>query len=574
MNMQHWHLAITPLSPVHMGTDADYEPTGYVIEDGTLYEFDSLAALTVLPQPERKRLDKILNGRPNQDMLLQVQSFFYHNRERLIAAARHQVQVNPSVEAFYNERIGRVSQHESGGRRVQNRLEIERTAWNSVTGQATLPGSGLKGAIRTALLDAENNGQPLCYALKNDRQANRKLQQELFQGSFHTDPLRLIMMGDANLNQPQQFATQVHFALNRKKETVTDSSGNLRQSRAEQAGLYQLLECLPAMQPRAFYSNLSIQRESKMPEQKWPSMQFTLAEIARACNQFYLARLQAELTLLRKRSYIDKTWSDRLDLLLSQDWLSQALAKNRAFLLRVGRHSGAESVTLNGLRDIKVMKGRDKRPDYLDHAKTLWLAGDQRQLQTNLLPFGWLLVEPFVEPSELPAWPAQAEDKSISQWRLEIDQQQKKEKERLQKQQEAARLARKEAEKRKAEAVVAEQARKQAEAEQAAEAQAAFAALSENRKRLHKLNELFETIKAQPESVRDESGVNQLLNEIKDEAPSWADTRERESLAVFLESYYDLIGWYRSGIPKKKKVNQEKKKRELIAKIRLGHSLR
>ena len=460
MNLQHWHLAITPLSPVHMGTDADYEPTGYVIEDGTLYEFDSLAALSVLSEPDRKRLDAILNGRPNQDMLLQVQSFFYHNRERLIAASRHQVQVNPSVVAFYNERIGRVSQHENGGRRVQNKLEIERTAWNPVTGQAILPGSGLKGAIRTALLDAENNGQPLSYSLKKDRQANRTLQQELFRGSFHTDPLRLIMLGDANLNHPQGFATQVCFALNRKKEAVTDSAGNLRQSKAEQAGLYQLLECLPAMQPRAFYGNLSLQQESEVPKRKWPSMQFALPEIAKACNQFFLTLLEAELSLLRRRGYLDKVWSDRFDLLRSQDWLSQALEENRAFLLRVGRHSGAESVTLNGVRNIKIMKGKAERADYLNHAKTLWLAGNERQLKTNLLPFGWLLVEPFVDPSELPDWPAQAVDRGISQWRLKIDQQQKKEKERLLKQEETARLTREEAKKRKAEEEAAEQARR------------------------------------------------------------------------------------------------------------------
>ena len=87
---------------------------------------------------------------------------------------------------------------------------------------------------------------------------------------------------------------------------------------------------------------------------------------------------------------------------------------------------------------------------------------------------------------------------------------------------------------------------------------------------LHKLNELFETIKDQPESIRDESGINQLLNEIKDVALSWEDAQERESLAAFMESYYDLIGWYHTGIPKKKKVNQEKKKRDLIVKIRLG----
>ena len=53
--LQHWQLAITPLSPVHLGTGQDYEPTGYVIDDGALFEFDGIAALQALPAAERER---------------------------------------------------------------------------------------------------------------------------------------------------------------------------------------------------------------------------------------------------------------------------------------------------------------------------------------------------------------------------------------------------------------------------------------------------------------------------------------------------------------------------------------
>jgi CRISPR-associated protein Csm5 len=80
--------------------------------------------------------------------------------------------------------------------------------------------------------------------------------------------------------------------------------------------------------------------------------------------------------------------------------------------LRVGRHSGAESVTLNGVRNIKIMEKKEPRNGYKQHcfsfaetAKTLWLAANDKDQRTNLLPFGWLLVE--VEPWEQPAqdWP-------------------------------------------------------------------------------------------------------------------------------------------------------------------------
>ena len=42
-------LALTPLSPIHIGCGEDFEPTNYVIEDGLLYGFDpSRATLTEL----------------------------------------------------------------------------------------------------------------------------------------------------------------------------------------------------------------------------------------------------------------------------------------------------------------------------------------------------------------------------------------------------------------------------------------------------------------------------------------------------------------------------------------------
>ena len=570
MNFQSWNLAITPLSPVHLGTDADYDPTGYVIDDGVLYEFDGLAALTVLPEAMRRQLDGILKGRANQEMLLQVQAFFFDNKDALKGVSRNQVHVSPMMEAFYQDRVGQISQHESGGNNTQNKLEIERTAWNPVKQQAIMPGSGIKGAVRTALLDSLNKGRSLNPALKRDRQASRKLQEELFQGSFHTDPLRLVRLADANLDQPDQFATQVRFALNRKRQPVTDMSGNLLQSQAEQQGLYQLLECLPEMMPRSFIGSVEIQRQASMPPPKWPSIQFDLKDIASACNRFYGTRLNEEMALLRKRGYVDENWTSQLSSLLAEPWLKHAMSENRAFLLRVGRHSGAESVTLNGLRNIRIMMGRGKSPDFKDHAKTFWLAGDERQLQTNMLPFGWLLIEAYRSNDELPLWPERAINRTIQEWRAEILHRHQRQAVRLREQQAEERRVLEAAQQKVAEQEAAEQARKQAEAEETARKQAAFEALSDNQKAIHQLKEQLEILKTQSESQRKLDEINSTLKSLIPVALAWADLPEREALAGFMEAYYELIGWHQTGVKADKKKKQEKKKRDQITLIRKG----
>jgi hypothetical protein len=72
--------------------------------------------------------------------------------------------------------------------------------------------------------------------------------------------------------------------------------------------------------------------------------------------------------------------------------LTPALDSRDAMLLRVGRHSGAESVTLERHRWIRIMEGPGKA-HWARDATTIWLAADREDSRADLRPFGWLLVE-------------------------------------------------------------------------------------------------------------------------------------------------------------------------------------
>jgi hypothetical protein len=67
----------------------------------------------------------------------------------------------------------------------------------------------------------------------------------------------------------------------------------------------------------------------------------------------------------------------------------------RGPLLRLGRHSGAECVTIEGHRQIKIMQGKGQPPKTEKEATTLWLAADHPKPQPNqrrdLKPFGWVV---------------------------------------------------------------------------------------------------------------------------------------------------------------------------------------
>ena len=53
--------------------------------------------------------------------------------------------------------------------------------------------------------------------------------------------------------------------------------------------------------------------------------------------------------------------------------------------MRVGKHSSARAVTVDGVRKIKIMKGKGQKPSFGDEETTIWLINKQ--------PFGWLLCE-------------------------------------------------------------------------------------------------------------------------------------------------------------------------------------
>ncbi len=528
-------LVISTLSPVHVGCGEDYDPTRYVIEDDTLYEFQPSAALAVLTAQDRDQLLKIVSSPANDRMLQQVQAFFYHRRQTLIPTASRRVPVGPKMVAFYQKRVGKTVQVEGDGSQLLNRLEIERTFFNPANGVPVLPGSSLKGAMRTALLDAINAGQPL-----PGQENNLAMQQRLFQyREFEQDPMRLVQLADALFQDGEGVGSELRFAVNRRRQPPKPGERSA-QSQAEQRGLYQLLECVPAARFRAFAGRLTVQRLEGITDgrNRLPvaDLRWNVSEIAAACNRFYRPQLETELKQMQERGYLDGNWVATLKRLLDGP-VGERLNRNEAFLLRVGRHSGAESVTLNGVRNIKILLGKDvetgkQRFEYRATGTSWWLAASDIQDRAGMLPFGWLLVELYPEELEPPDWPETRE--ILTGIPTEYVAWNEREQQRMR--QRAKTEARRKTE---------EQARQVAAA--------AEATLSSEQKAIAELRRWFDEERA---AKRKEPGgrLANRLNELLKEGLSWP-AAEREDLAKLAEAIYGYLDW---GSGKKK---QERKAR-------------
>lgn len=403
MNFLETHdLLISTLSPVHIGCGEDYEPTNYVIDDNTLHAFDPARLLAELGQPQRDELSRALDDR---SPVLAAQKFFFRHKETAKGLASHTVPVIAAAAISYARKIGQVANREANGAQVINKLEIARTAFNPVSGLPILPGSSLKGAMRTAVLEALRSQTNRSYPI-SDQEASRNkdaakkakdMERDLLGGSFDTDPLRLVKVADTTFipgsytarnaqgdeKQIERQARSILFQANRKKHpNQFSASGNIE----------TLVECIPAGQPRAFAGQIVIEHKAN-PGEKTPQRQIDFAAIAQACNDFYLARLEAELKMLERNRYVSDAWMKNARARLAPAGLwGKVITEGRGFLLRVGRHSGAESVTVNAPRKIKIKKdGRNF--DWGTEATTIWLATKEPDATSDMWPFGWVFVQ-------------------------------------------------------------------------------------------------------------------------------------------------------------------------------------
>lgn len=375
---------ISTLSPVHIGCGEDYYPTNYVIDDGLLHHFSEEGLLAALIPAEKIGLSKI-SDEQGDNGIRKLQEFIHSKKDNLQKYATHSVPLSKELEAFYLSRIGKVSQRESGGRNVQNQLNIARHAFNPYNQTPYFAGSSIKGAVRTALLNYNNQGNSFRFTLdrKGDvqRGENDRLQKELldYQGisdkpekGIKGDPLRLLKISDATYSHTDNLhSAEIRFAVNRKNKP----------SKFEAKGLNQLLECLPAHRSRALTFDLTFLEN-----------RFSVRDVCNACNEFFVPQLEKELEMLQSLNLCSQEWAQGLEKLLVNE-LADAFREHKAFLLRVGQHGGAESNTLDGVRHIKITQGRDNAPKYMDKPTTVWLTANHKDQRHDLLPFGWVIVE-------------------------------------------------------------------------------------------------------------------------------------------------------------------------------------
>lgn len=360
---------IRTLAPVHLGADEVYEPLSFVIDEqkSCLVAFEPWSLLEKLPDRDRAEFDRLCR-KGTVDSLLEIYLFL---RERRGLAQGRAVAVCPGLLHHYQQVL---SLSPAEFRRQLTQFTIHRTAFLARDQRPYIPGSAVKGALRTAYLNALARIRKTDTPTKTTKSGKlvfdpATLEKRLLDyDQIPQDPFRLLKVSD--FLPVGEVQTRIVYAVNEKKKI----------SKFQARGPYQILEVI---EPGAAFLG-TIEVADLPPELRRLAKInhfFTLEELFQAAQNFYRQEKKQEDSHL-------------FDLGLTAAPLP---AGNGRTPLRLGRHSGAECVTIAGHRHIKIMQARGERPQELPHATTLWLAADFHQRdhrqKANLRPMGWAALE-------------------------------------------------------------------------------------------------------------------------------------------------------------------------------------
>ncbi len=362
------------LSPIHIGCDDVYELTTFIIDKNKkkLIEFDPVDFIKNLNPNELDEFNKTISS----DNLLAIFKAVKRLYKPVIKG--REIDVTDYLMDHYYSRILSLGTFDK--KAVINQFTINKTAYNPYTNQPYIPGSSMKGALRTAYLNAIAKVKEITnFRGKSEELESLLLECQAGKLKMSTDPFRMVKVSD--FMPVDNLKTKIVYAVNRKKQKSE------RATLAEKGGVYQIYEII---QPKAIFEGvINVNEPINSSIIKSP---IQASKLLTLLNKFYIPLIQNEIKTLKDIDIsvplineINKHFKEKIN--------------KTAFLISIGRHSGAETVTIEGNRKIKIMQGKDKegrmRYEYKSYSTTIWLASETPKPTNNngLLPFGWAMIE-------------------------------------------------------------------------------------------------------------------------------------------------------------------------------------
>ena len=378
--MANIRLKLTAISPVHIGSGEIYEPTNFVMDEGVLYHFRDEDFYMALPDIKKEVFMRIINEN-RSDSFVQVHKFVKDNKNIVKEIATGIVAITEGLQKDYDRLLGKVRQLEGRGRDVDrafNKFEIQRVQRKQVKTHANIHahtgyvvGSALKGSISTAYQE---------FIFKKE---GKKAVEEKFQAKGRDISNNIFKEFKVSDSMVKKVNTRIGFALNKERFDYDFNNPNAN---------IKLSTFIEVIEPNSEFI-VEINHGS-----------LDIKEILESCNRHYLPIFRSLFLgqVNGQKEYIHKYLANSF----YEKYRHFELNPNQ-YLLRVGKHSGARAVTIDGMREIKSKLsggGKHRKPnkfEYREDETTTWLFGDNSNSNYELLPFGWVIAE--ITDEEMPA---------------------------------------------------------------------------------------------------------------------------------------------------------------------------
>lgn len=362
--LQKHTLKLKVVCPVHIGCGEVLEPSRYTIDEETLYLFDPIELAAKLTPRQREAWLNV------SDHVLKLQNFFKTVKKEAMASAHTRIEVAPSIARDFQEKIGKVVNFEGhGGSDVINSLEIMAHIREG-NGNLFIPGSSVKGALKTAFFQHYlNKKSDKSVAVAHDRKGNPKFSDEWF-GRFENDIFSKLKIEDFHADEPQ---SRIVWAIdrNRKKSEEDDNS------------LSQRIETL--VPESEYFADVTLLKKADVPhiDEKFKAFPFDANNFRIIVKNFYLPLLKKEIDWAKKNENLIPLKTRNRMIRAFNDTVAK-----KGFVFKVGMHSGAEAMTLEGVRQIYIPQARR----WVEEPFTYWLASETKENGSASF-MGWVYAE-------------------------------------------------------------------------------------------------------------------------------------------------------------------------------------
>ena len=339
------HLQIEIFTPLHIGSGEEIDPFEYVIKAGRLYRINLGDFLYHLSSTEQENFDKLSTN------IVQMREFI-RNKTDFDKFSEFSVEVSNKVESLYETKF----------QDIHNQLII--SPFIRELSSPFIPGSSLKGAIRTAVIFELFQGKVNekmrgdifeAELLRSERGFYDKRAQRFIARGLdgEKDPFRAIKITDARLSENATYVERV--------ETFSRKSGKI-----EPLNIQIFKEVThSSFQNKPIIFTTEFRFDDQLIKRNWKIKQKSINKdfIVKACNSFAHQIINNEL----------KYFTDHPATEIYQRLRNESLDKE-SFLLRLGWGSGFNSMTVN----LKKQK-----PKFIQ----------TRKLVNEYLPLGWTKVK-------------------------------------------------------------------------------------------------------------------------------------------------------------------------------------